>query len=91
MTRARSGCVSDGASVALSVPAFVPSDGSDSPAKDEAGAEGKSGGGSWVPGTETSHGDPFEGPGEREQEQSPPGYPQAGLWGERGLCPVFSL
>lgn len=43
VTRARSGCVSDGASVALSVPAFIPSDRSDSLAKDEAGAEGKRG------------------------------------------------
>lgn len=43
MTRARSGCVSDGVSVALSVPAFIPSDRPESPAKDEAGAEGKGG------------------------------------------------
>lgn len=87
VTRARSGCVSDGASVALSVPAFIPSDGPDSPAKDEAGAEGKRGEGSWIPATETPHGAPFEGPGEREQEQSPPGYPRRGC-GVRGVCAV---
>lgn len=42
-TRARSGSVSDGVSVVLSVPAFIPSDGPDNPAKDKAGAEGKGG------------------------------------------------
>lgn len=43
MTRTRSGCVNDGASVALSVPAFIPSDRSDSPAKDKTAAEGNGG------------------------------------------------
>lgn len=49
MTRARSGCVSDGVRV-LSVPGFIPGD---SPDKDKAGAEGE-GGGSSVPVCDTS-------------------------------------
>jgi len=83
VTRARSGCVSDGVSVALSVLAFIPSDGFDSLAKDEAGAEGK-GGRELVPGTVTPHGDPFEGPGEWEQQHLLPGAP-SWVCGVRGV------
>lgn len=75
VTRARSGRVSDGARV-LSAAACIPSDSPDSPAKDEAGAEGEEG---REPGPRAvaPHGDPCEGQGKGQRRVSP-GSPSQG-------------